>query len=307
MASTFSVKEPSEAYFISFDFSAVVGVETISSAVVTATDQATLAVVSTTILGVESQSITTPYVYARVRAGTSGHTYLINCKIVCSAGSLYELDGILPVEETTVGSTVQSIYDVLQYHPDLQVRSDDLIHVVNMAIRSIAKRLYVLGSDIITGTMSVPIDVSVEDAFGDLPADFWGLAGDPYVSGETYPLSPLPPNEALSYASPGTVVYYEVRGRRIYVTPEAAADCTIMAKYFQKPPVLTGVASIIPFNELFDDLIAEYVEMYFRGAQSKSGNTIQILDKLIKEGVDLVAARYDRKGPVDITQSTVWE
>jgi hypothetical protein len=38
-------------------------------------------------------------VYGWVRTGTSGHEYLITCRIVGSADSQYELDGILPVAD----------------------------------------------------------------------------------------------------------------------------------------------------------------------------------------------------------------
>ena len=47
-------------------------------------------------------------------------------------------------------STVQTIYDYIQYRPDIQVTIDDLVHVVDQAVRTIAKRLYVLESDLIT-------------------------------------------------------------------------------------------------------------------------------------------------------------
>ena len=204
--------------------------------------------------------------------------------------------------------TVQSIYDYLQYRPDIQVNSDDLIHIVNMAIRAIAKRLYVLGSDIITGQLSVAIVVATEDAYGVLPADFWGLKDKPYLSGYTYSLVPLPSQDvALYYPSTGVPIYYKIKGLNIYVIPEASANCTIIGDYFQKPTLVTASTSAIPFNELFDDLICEYIEIYFRGPQKKSGNTIQILDKLIRDGVDLIALKHDRKGPVQFPQAINWD
>lgn len=99
MATQLTSKQPAEAYAVSFDFTAYLGAETVATATITATDTATLADVSTTILDVAQQSIATPIVYAWVRAGTSGHNYLITCRIVGNLGSIYELDGILPVLE----------------------------------------------------------------------------------------------------------------------------------------------------------------------------------------------------------------
>lgn len=285
-------------------------------------------------------------------------------------------------------STAQTILDLLQYRPDIQVNSDDLVHIVNQAVRAISKRLYVLGSDLITGQMEVKvfaeqtytasmamtasssgvagtitdaanqfvvesfaagmpittnhasnpgplriatvavgtltfaltdtvvavspatsIAITSDDAYGYLPSDFWGLRDkfEPYLEGYTTPLLPLPSQAvALQYATPGHPLYYKLRGSRIYVTPHAAADVTIIADYYQQPTAITASTSTIPWNELFDDLIAEYTEIYFRGPQSKSGNTVNILDKLIKDGVDTVAVKYDRKGAVDFPQAVDW-
>ena len=281
-------------------------------------------------------------------------------------------------------STVANIYNLLQYRPDILVNSDDLIHIVNAAIRAVSKRLYVLDSDLIVGPMEVDVfaeqsytasmavvdsnpdtitdaatqfivekfavgmpitttqasnpgpfriatvavgtltlaatdsvvaatagsfTVTSDDAYGFLPSDFWGLRAkfEPYLDGKTAPLIPLPSQAvALQYTGAGEPIYYKIVGTRIYVTPHTAADYTIKGDYYQKPTEVTAATSAIPFNELFDDLIADYVEIYFRGPLSKTGNTVQILDKLIKDGVDLVASKYDRKGPTHFPQAVNW-
>jgi hypothetical protein len=59
-------------------------------------------------------------------------------------------------------STVADIYSYIQYRPDIQVTIDDLVHVVDQAVRTIAKRLYVLESDLITGQMEVKVFAEVE-------------------------------------------------------------------------------------------------------------------------------------------------
>jgi len=59
-------------------------------------------------------------------------------------------------------STVQTIFDYIQYRPDIQVTIDDLVHVVDQAVRTIAKRLYVLESDLITGQMEVKVFAAVD-------------------------------------------------------------------------------------------------------------------------------------------------
>lgn len=96
-AAVLTSKQPSEAYFIAFDFTAWLGSETVSSAAVVATDLADGTVVTSTVTTVGSQSIVSPHVYVWVKAGTSGHNYNINCVATCSGGSVYELDAVLPV------------------------------------------------------------------------------------------------------------------------------------------------------------------------------------------------------------------
>ena len=280
-------------------------------------------------------------------------------------------------------STVQDLFDVLQYRPDINVNSDDLIHIVNAAIRAVSKRLYVLSSDLITAQMEVDIFseqtytasmafvdsnpdtitdaanqfvveefsvdmpitttqtsnpgpfriatvaagtltlastdsvvaaiagsfiITSDDAYGYLPSDFWGLKNKPYLDGYTTPLVPLPSVDVeMNYQSAGFPLYYKIMGTKIYVIPHAGADYTIKADYYQRPTAVTGVTSTVPFNEIFDDLICDYIEIYFRGPQGKSGNTIQILDKLIRDGVDLVAVKHDRKGPVQFPQTVNWD
>ena len=100
MTTYFTTKQPAEEYAISFDFTSVLGAETISSATITAIDRASLADVTATILDGTKQSNTDTVVYGWVQAGTSGHEYVITCLIVGSLASVYELEGILPVTET---------------------------------------------------------------------------------------------------------------------------------------------------------------------------------------------------------------
>lgn len=273
-------------------------------------------------------------------------------------------------------STVQTIYNYLQHRPDMQVNTDDLIHITDQAVRTIAKRLYVLGSDLITGQMEVSIfaeqsyaaslafvdsnpdtitdaasqfvvesfaadmpittthasnpgpfriatvaagtltlastdsvvaaiassiTVTSDDSYGYLPSDFWGLRDKPYIDGLTYPLLPLPDTDtALAYTSAGVPAYYKIRGTKIYVTPHTSSDYTIIADYFQRPTAITEKTDTIPFNELFDDLIAEYAYKYFRGGTVEREG---LLSKMVIEGVDRIAAMYDARPPARFPQA----
>lgn len=106
MTEYFTSKQPAEEFAISFDFTEVLGAETIASATITAIDQASLVVMTATILDATQQSNTNTVVYGWVQAGTSGHSYVITCLITGSLGSIYELDGILPVSEVPDTGTV---------------------------------------------------------------------------------------------------------------------------------------------------------------------------------------------------------
>lgn len=93
----FDPKQPSEAYYVQFDFTEAVDDETVASAVVTAVDSDGVSVTAT-ITNVNKQVITSPSVYVWVMAGTAGETYTITCVATSSIGEIYELDAKLPIE-----------------------------------------------------------------------------------------------------------------------------------------------------------------------------------------------------------------
>jgi hypothetical protein len=126
----------------------------------------------------------------------------------------------------------------------------------------------------------------------------------PYLSTRTWTLVPLPNQDVdLQYSGPGEPLYYKIRGSKIYTTPHAGGNYTIMGDYFQRPTAVTAATSTVPFNELFDDLIAEYIAMYFRNDVTAVER--QILERELKDGVDLAASKYDRRSPV-VAGGIVW-
>jgi hypothetical protein len=157
-------------------------------------------------------------------------------------------------------------------------------------------------------TAGSSITITSRADFGYLPSDFWGLREnfEPYIDGKTWSLMPLSNQTTrLQYQGAGDPRYYRIIGTKIHLTPETSSDYTIKADYYKRPTEVAGATATIPFNELFDDLIAEYVEIGFRGAQN-NGNKIAILDKLLADGVDTVASRYDRRGATAFTHGMTW-
>ena len=145
MTTAFTTKQPSEGYSISFDFTAVLGAETISSVTVTATDLATLDDATSTVLDAAKQTNTDQIVYAYVQGGTSGHNYLITCLIAGSLGSVFSLDGVLPVESSAgvaalaggqnLNTLTNAIQEILQDDAYTNTKVESLI---NDAVTAIA-------------------------------------------------------------------------------------------------------------------------------------------------------------------------
>lgn len=130
--------------------------------------------------------------------------------------------------------------------------------------------------------------------YGYLPSDFWGFFGQakPYVDGKTWPLLPLPSqDEEISWGSSGESIYYELEGDKIRVIPPTASDITIKGKYFKRPAKLTKGEDTMPWFELFDDVLREYL-VEIMNVGTASGATAQAQLML---GVDLVVAKRPRR------------
>ena len=127
--------------------------------------------------------------------------------------------------------------------------------------------------------------------YGFLPADFQGLVERPYKDGYLQELVPLPnQNTKIQYTSASDPVYYELRTNKIYVIPGAAADITLKGDYWKKPTVITDMDDTMPFLELFDETIQEFVVAILTGAAGD-------MTSFIREEVDLIAATREKKAP----------
>lgn len=104
MTTLLSSKQTVESYYISFDFDTALGSETISSVVVSAVDSSTLADATAAITDVLKQATSSRVVNVWVKAGTSGHNYLITCRVTGSSGTVFEVEALLPVVDSPVAS-----------------------------------------------------------------------------------------------------------------------------------------------------------------------------------------------------------
>jgi hypothetical protein len=134
--------------------------------------------------------------------------------------------------------------------------------------------------------------------FGYLPSDFWGLGNErPYIDGETWELDPLPSQEVeLAYTSAAQPQYFKIRNDKIYVIPATSSDITLKGDYFQRPTKLTASTDTMPFNELFDEVIAEVMVRYYGGGlQGEAG--LMAMRLFIQEQVDTLVSGRDFRAP----------
>jgi hypothetical protein len=279
-----------------------------------------------------------------------------------------------------MSQTVAELYQDLKYWIG---EEPDALSLINMAVRFIAKRLYVLKSELVIGMMEVPIfaastltgsdiafvdggatadtitqvaagfvtagfeaempitttsttnpgpfrlatvaagtltlhtddavtdesagssvTITSDDSYGFLPSDFWGLWDDrPYLDTKYYSLLPLPNTDVdLQYKSAGVPRYYKVRGNKIYVTPHTSSDYTIKADYFQKPTTLENTTDYLPWDDLFNDVIAEMVKILFKG-----GPIIGAMQGAFNDAIDTVAASRGKRSAIGMGRGITYE
>ena len=277
-------------------------------------------------------------------------------------------------------STVQSILDATQFRLDYNA---DLFHLINTAIRMIAKRLYILESSVITADLNTSVFATVDytaslafvnsnpdtitdaaaqfviegfeagmymttssttnpgpyklntvvagtltlvstdsvtaavaasttltsvDEYFALPSDFWGLKQNPWLNGQKYVLQPLPNQEvALQLNTAGLPQYYDIKGTKIYLYPPPSSDYTLNGDYFQRPTSVSAVTDTIPFNEIFDDAIAEALVMLYDKGQANQGEVMLMVQKVINDYVDMIAPKYDRNIAQGMPEGLDWD
>ena len=260
MTTAFTTKQPTEGYSISFDFTAVLGVETISSVTVTATDLSTLADATTTILDATKQTNTDQIVYAYVRGGITGHNYLITCLIAGSGGSVFSLDGILPVEESAGISEIaggqnlttltNAIQDILQ---DSAYTTTKIAERINDAVNSIAA-----GIRMPDGQISPPlpdlftqstVTTSLTLPYVSLPVNYQRKVINIYDS-SGFRIAPPSGGDYYSFAlflkkvsnfnliETGSVYRVCVKGSKLYYQGIPTAATTLGLHYYKKPTTM---------------------------------------------------------------------
>jgi hypothetical protein len=148
------------------------------------------------------------------------------------------------------------------------------------------------------------VTITSEDGYGDLPSDFWGLIDRPYIDGYTWRLSPIPDEDTkLIYTSAGLAKYFQIVGAdKIQIWPPASTDITVKGPYFKRPAKITDMEDVLPWNEIFDDVLVEFLSLWMRGEQAT-----QITTYLLEQ-VDLITPLYGYTAPRQMPRSSIdWD
>ena len=166
----------------------------------------------------------------------------------------------------------------------------------------VAKRLKYHDSSWVKGSLAVTI--AAADDSGTLPSDFWGLIGQPNISGKTYTLKPLPTRTTkLIYTSDSIPIWYEVIGATLNVIPGSTDGCTINGYYWAKPTKITAPDDTMPYQELFDDTIQEAL-LYAHAGGMTDANYIGIMENFINKSIDEIIPGLEQVKPTKIPNAT---
>lgn len=196
-------------------------------------------------------------------------------------------------------SKAADIFNAIKHR--LPGKSTTAYPVLNSAVRAIAKRLLHNNSTLVRGELTVNIEAGAST--GNLPEDFWGLMGWPYILGQMESLDPLPNRETeLQYVVASIPQWYRLTNlSQIKLIPGSIAAVVLKGDYFKRPDRITGPMSSIPYNELFDDAIEELlVHLYGTGNTTGNQSDVQMLEAFLNPRVDAVASTIEKTAPLRI-------
>ena len=191
-------------------------------------------------------------------------------------------------------STVLDLLETLELRVEVP---KNVYPALNKAIRLVAKRLRYHQSDIITSSYS--LSYAADASTASLPSDFWGLTGKPYEDGKSYPLKPLPDKDyKLVWDSSSIARWYRVINTTLEIIPPTASAITVKGDYFQRPTAMSKIDDTLPYNELFDDAIEEYLVGAIGGKPDPM---------IIQQAVDDTIVNHDRSAPDQLEDDMNWD
>ena len=94
----------------------------------------------------------------------------------------------------------------------------------------------------------------------------------------------------------------------MYLTPISGGAYTILGDYFAKPTKITAGGDAMPFDELFDDVIASYMVMYFAhagGAPNRGSGGTVLNPAYLHQEIDLIASKREKKAPYHLSAGSI--
>ena len=158
---------------------------------------------------------------------------------------------------------------------------------------------------VLAASAGTDISLSSDPAAALLPADFWGMRSKPALEGARFPLNPIPSQTARLYYSgrTGPVEYYNLAGDKMNLYPGTASDIIIIGDYWKKPVRLTDMEDVLPFNDLFNDAIEEYLVAVLGGGPMAA---VVSTKAILIDSVDLIVKMREIKAPERSTAGINW-
>ena len=169
----------------------------------------------------------------------------------------------LALAQDTYENTVLAMWEKLLPRLDLQQNSVDFLTSCSSVVNIITNYLWLRKSDLLRETVSTQIFAESNQI--TLPDGFLALDIEPTLevisTGVRTRLTNLPEERRYSditdVANANTPQYFDLVGKQINVYPFPDEDVIVYTSIFKRPDVLTRFDSLLPFDGLFDDIIAD--------------------------------------------------
>ena len=195
------------------------------------------------------------------------------------------------------------------YHVGMHINTTSVNNPGPFKIAAVATgTLTLVATDaVITEAAGTSTIITSEADYADLPTDFWGLVDrgvKPYISTQRYSLLPLPDEDlSIQFTSGSIPRWFKVKGMRLFLIPPAGSDITIKGDYFSRPATITRMTDTIPFNELLDAAIQEFIiETVVNGAAVSDAK----LNQFLQLQVDIVVNNRSLSAPTGMPDGINW-
>lgn len=149
----------------------------------------------------------------------------------------------------------------------------------------------------------VGADVTVITVYQDVDLATAGWNG-------TSPSGKTPSTYEVQSQTTGDPRYYELIGTRLYIYPVRSTEITLHGDYFYKPVELTDVTDTIPYSELFDDAIEEFLVKVVRSGKTGIDTKINqaLFQSFLWDAVDRIVALRSEEAPKENVEGFIdWD